>query len=42
MTKNAEAAKELLLLEELRLRFQYEELLNLKSELERRNKIYIL
>jgi len=38
MTKNAEAAKELLLLEELRLRFQYEELLNLKSELERRKR----
>ena len=35
MSKNADAAKELLLWEELRLKFQYEELLNLKSELER-------
>jgi hypothetical protein len=34
----SEADREELLLEEKRLRFEYEELLNLKSELERRKK----
>ena len=34
----AEEDREELLLEEMRLRFEYEELLNLKSELERRKK----
>jgi hypothetical protein len=36
--KGDEDREELLLLEEMRLKFEYEELLNLKSELERRKK----
>ena len=33
-----EARREALLMEEMRLKFEFEELLNLKSELERRKK----